>query len=109
LSAAPARPVAAPIDQQLLGFLLLSHLLYLAALIFNFLLLLLELTLGLLGLDFLVLHLVSDNIAATSTKSTADSRPRSRMADRGPDYRASTCAEQSTDTSTFFPFTKWLP
>jgi hypothetical protein len=52
---------------ELLRFPLLSHLLYLAALIFNFLLLLLELSLRLLSLDFLVLHLVTNHITTTST------------------------------------------
>jgi hypothetical protein len=96
-------------EHRLFGFLLLSHLFYLTALILNFLLLLLELALGLLVRYFLILHFVANHIAATGAEGSTNRRARTRMADCGADYCASAGTQQRAYTGSFFAFGERLP
>jgi hypothetical protein len=66
----------------------------LTALGFDLALLLLNLALGLIVLDLLILHLVADRIAANRADAAADSCARCRMAHGRADYRARTGANQ---------------
>lgn len=75
-------------DAELFGLLLLPHLLELAALTFDLLLLLFDLTLRLLLLNFLILHRISNRVSAHTANGSADSRAGGRMANRGADQRA---------------------
>jgi hypothetical protein len=66
------------------------------ALLLDFLLLLLDLSLGLLIGSFLVLHRVPDRITGYSAQSGADRSARTRMADCGANNGASSGAEACT-------------
>jgi hypothetical protein len=90
------RPRRDPRSRQLFGVLLALHTFYLTALHFDFALLLLQLALGLVVLNFLVLHFVADRIAADAANATTDQRARSRMADSRADYRSGAGAKQGT-------------
>jgi hypothetical protein len=76
-------------------------LLNLAALALDRALLVLHLTLLLLRGDLLILHRVSDHVAGTRAKHTADRRARARMAHCGTDYRSSAGAENATAQRSF--------
>jgi hypothetical protein len=87
--------------QQLFGVLVLLHLLDLAALLFDFLLLLLNLALR-LGVGILVvLHLIADYEAGACSEATTDRRPRQRMAHSGADNRTGTRAQHASDSCAF--------
>jgi hypothetical protein len=94
---------------RLLGLLILLHFFDLASLILDFLLLLLELTLGLLVLNLLILKFVADHVATASAQSPTNCSASPRMPDRRADYCASTSAEQRTYASPFFALTERLP
>jgi hypothetical protein len=93
---------------NLLGFLLLSHLLYLLALIFNLLLLLLQLALRLLILHLTVLQLVAYQVSAACAEGATDCRSCARVTHRSADYCTSAGAQQSAYAGTFFALTERL-
>jgi len=86
----------------------LFKLLDLAPLAFDFLLLLIDLALGLRLLSFLVLHLVAYGEAADAAQRTADCGSRARRTNRGTNNCASRRAEAASDQGAFFPGTKRL-
>ncbi|HXZ89014.1 MAG TPA: hypothetical protein VEF07_10600 [Candidatus Binataceae bacterium] len=88
---------------------MLLELFDLLALLFDLLLLLLDLALRLLVLRGLVLHLVADHKATSSTEAAANRRARCRMAYGCADDRASACTQQSAHTGTLLPFGQGLP
>lgn len=90
------RSVKACALQPLLSLVLLAKLLNLHALLLDFLLLLLHLSLGLLIRSFLVLHRVPDPVAGYSAHCAADRGARTRMADRSANNGASASAEACT-------------
>jgi hypothetical protein len=94
---------------DLLGLLFLFHLLYLSALVFDLLLLLLQLALRLLSLDLLVLHFIANHVSAGCAQSATNCGARARMTDRGTDYCASASAQESADAGTFFALAERLP
>jgi hypothetical protein len=71
----------------------------LLTLAFDLLLLLFHLTLSLLVLDLLVLHFVTNRIAAASAESTTDSSAGPRMTHGGANDRTGACAEQRAHAS----------
>jgi len=77
-------------------------LLYFTALVFNLLLLLLQLTLRLLILYLTVLQFIANHVSTTSAERATNCGSGTRMTHRGADYRASAGAQQSTHASTFF-------
>ena len=82
--------------QGLFSLVLLAKLLYLHTLLLDFLLLLLDLSLGLLIGSFLVLHRVPDRVTGYSAQSAADRSARSWMADRGANNGARASAQAGT-------------
>src|SRR5882762_6586982 len=80
----------------LFGFLLPLHLLNLLPLLFDFLLLLLNLSLGLLIRGFLILHRVADCESSHSAESRANRGSRAGCADQRTDNRSG----RSTNTRT---------
>jgi hypothetical protein len=72
--------------------LLLFHLLDFAALIFDLLLLLLQLALRLLILYLTVLQRVANHVSAAGAERATDSGASTRMTNRGADYSAGTRA-----------------
>ena len=94
---------------ELFGFLLTLHLLNLLTLLFQFLLLLLELCLSLLVGVLIVLHRVTDYIASATAQNTADRRARARRADGGTDDRAGCRADTRTAYSALLTGRQWLP
>jgi hypothetical protein len=93
----------------LFGLVLLAKLLNLHALLLDFLLLLLDLSLRLLIGSFLVLHRVPDRVTGYSTQSAADRSTRTWMADRGANDGAGASAEACPTQSALFTCGKRLP
>src|SRR5262249_30817205 len=81
---------------------LLAKLLNLHALLLDFLLLLLHLSLGLLICGFLGLHRVPYRVAAYSAQPRTDRSARPRMANRSADNGACAGAEACTTQGAFF-------
>jgi hypothetical protein len=81
----------------------------LTALGFDLALLLLQLALGLLVLNLLVLQFVADRVPANRAKAAADRRTRARMADGRADYRTGTRAKDGADARAFFTLSERLP
>jgi hypothetical protein len=79
------------------------------ALLLDLLLLLLNLSLGLLIRSLLVLHRVANRVTGYSAQSAADRGARTRMTDRSANNRASASPKARTTQSAFFPCGKWLP
>src|SRR5579863_7817156 len=86
----------------LFSLLLLLHLLDLLALLFDLLLLLLKLALGLLLLNFLVLHFVPDESATQRTDAAADCCARARSADCRSNDRTGSSPHHGTDADALF-------
>ena len=82
--------------QPLFRLVLLAKLLNLHALLLDFLLLLLDLSLGLLVRRLLVLHRVPDRVTGYSADSCADRSARTWMADRSADNGARASTEACT-------------
>ena len=80
----------------LFSLVLLAKLLNLHALLLDFLLLLLDLSLGLLIGSFLILHRVPDGVTAYSAHCAADRGAGTWMADRGANNGARSSAEACT-------------
>jgi len=97
------------INVKLFGLLLLFHFFKFAALTFDLLLLLLDLTLGLLLLVFLVLHLVANRITAHRAHRTADRRSGARMADGRTDYGAGSGTQYTAAQSSLLTSAERLP
>jgi hypothetical protein len=92
-----------------LGFLLLSHLFDFAPLVFNFLLLLLQLALSLLVLYLPILHLIANHVSATSAEGAANCRSCAGVADRGADDCAGAGAKKGAYACTFLALAQGLP
>ena len=90
------RSVKACAPQPLLSLVLLAKLLNLHALLLDFLLLLLDLRLGLLISSFLVLQRVPDRVTGYSAQSGADRSARTWMADRSANNGARAGAQAGT-------------
>jgi hypothetical protein len=93
---------------SLFGLVLTLHLLKLLPLIFDFLLLRLDLALGLSLLIFIVLHLVTHYVSAEPADTCADSRARKRSAYCRTDYRAGRGPDTCSDKSTLLSRREWL-
>jgi hypothetical protein len=108
-SVSPAAPPDAAwhID-NLFSLLLLLHLFDFLALSLNFLLLLLQLSLRLLALHLLILHRISNHVAAGSAYTTPDCSSRCRMTHSRADYRPCSGSEQCADASPFFALAQRL-
>jgi hypothetical protein len=87
----------------LFGFLLPLHLLELLPLLFNFLLLLLHLSLGLLIRGFLILHRVADRESCDSAESRANRGARAGRADCGTNDRSGRSTYTRTSNRAFLP------
>jgi len=92
----------------LLGLVLALHLLKLLTLIFDFLLLRVNLGLGLSICVFVVLHLVTHYVSANASDTRADSRARKRSTYCRTDDRASCSTETCADESTLLSRREWL-
>jgi hypothetical protein len=95
-------------NPSLFGFLLLFHLLYLSALVFNFLLLLIQLALCLLILYLPVLQFIADDVSTASPERAAYRSSCAGMAHGGTDYRPGASTQQGADASTFFALAERL-
>jgi hypothetical protein len=93
----------------LLGFRLRPELLDLLALILDFLLLRLDLSLGLRVGVLRILQRIADYVAGTTAQSTADQRARERMAYGGTDNRTASSTYRRTAESAFFTSRERLP
>jgi hypothetical protein len=82
--------------RRLFSLVLLAKLLNLHALLLDFLLLLLDLSLGLLIGGFLVLHRVADCVTGYSAHCAADRSARTWMANRGANNSARASADACT-------------
>jgi len=92
----------------LFGLLLLLHLFQFTTLALDFLLLLLDLALGLLLLVFLVLHRVANRVTTNRAEPAPDRRPGAWMPDRGTDYGAGAGSQEAPSKSSLFPRAKRL-
>jgi hypothetical protein len=92
-SATPHEHTLRDAPGTLFRLVLLAKLLNLHALLLDFLLLLLDLSLRLLIGSFLVLHRVPDRVTGYSTQSAANRSTRTWMADRGANNGAGASAE----------------
>jgi len=84
------------------------HLLKLLTLIFDFLLLRVNLGLGLSICVFVVLHLVTNHVSANASDTRADGRARKRSTYCRTDDRASCSTETCADESTLLSRREWL-
>src|SRR5437764_1358223 len=97
------------LNGSLFGLLLVLHLLDLAALTLDLLLLLLHLVLRLLLLGFRVLHRVAHSIAAKTAHCTAYGGAGCRISNGIADQRAGTGAQNRTATRVFLTRRERLP
>jgi hypothetical protein len=92
----------------LFGLLLLLHLFELTTLALDFLLLLLDLALGLLLLVFLVLHRVANRVTPYGAEPATDRRAGAWMPDGSTDYGSGTGSQEAPSESSLFPRAKRL-
>jgi hypothetical protein len=95
-SATPHERTVGKALRRLFSLVLLAKLLNLHALLLDFLLLLLDLSLGLLIGGFLVLHRVADCVTGYSAHCAADRSARTWMANRGANNSARASADACT-------------
>src|SRR6202158_1358001 len=104
----PACVISLLFGLSLFGLALALHLLKLLTLIFDFLLLRLNLALGLSIRVFIVLHLIADHVSANSSDASADRRAREQITDRRTNDRAGGGADTCADESTLLSRREWL-